>query len=233
MCKILNAVERRRKMVNTSEGNKNLRNKKGATKHCSWGLCNMDSRYPEQMKEGVFFIRSAKPGCLKDTTSDWERQQNLKKTEKAKRWLHARGRKNFNCIEQIRKDTNICSLHFVGQKRLTEEHPDPLKAGFEVFFERRKVKPPKQRLPLQKKTKKDEFDIACYSGNASSSNENTLPTTDTDDNDETNNSITSNTQILFEKLDTDSLKKKEIFDNNSMEKILEKNTDLQQEEQGK
>ena len=93
MCKILNAVERRRKMVNTSEGNKNLRNKKGATKHCSWGLCNMDSRYPEQMKEGVFFIRSAKPGCLKDTTSDWERQQNLKKTEKAKRWLHAYGRR--------------------------------------------------------------------------------------------------------------------------------------------
>ena len=85
----------------------------------------------------------------------------------------------------------------------------------------------------RKKQKKDEFDIACYSGNASSSNENTLPTTDTDDNDETNNSITSNTQILFEKLDTDSLKKKEIFDNNSMEKILAKNTDLREEEQGK
>ena len=154
MCKILNAVERRRKMVNTSEGNKNLRNKKGATKHCSWGLCNMDSRYPERMKEGVFFIRFVKPSHLKDAMSDWERQQNLKKTEKAKRWLHACGRKNFNRIEQIRKDTKICSLHFVGQKIPTEEHPDPLKAGFEVFFERRKGKPPKQRLPLQKKTKK-------------------------------------------------------------------------------
>ena len=31
----------------------------------------MDSRYPERMKEGVFFIRFAKPGRLKDTTSDW------------------------------------------------------------------------------------------------------------------------------------------------------------------
>ena len=154
------------KWIIPSEGNKNLMNKKGATKHCSWGLYNMDSRYPEQMKR-VFFITFAKPGCLKDTMSDWERQQNLKKTEKAKRWLHACGRKDFNRIEQIKKDTYICSLHFVGQKGPTEEHPDPVKAGDEGFFERRKRKPPKQRLPLQKKAKKDEFDIACYSGNVS------------------------------------------------------------------
>ena len=60
----------------------------------------MDSRYPERMKEGVF-IRFAKPGHLKDTMSDWERQQNFKKTEKTKRWLHVCGRKDFNRIEQI------------------------------------------------------------------------------------------------------------------------------------
>ena len=138
------------------------------------------------------------------------------------------GRKDFNCIEQIKKDTYICSLHFFGQKGPTDDHPDPVKAGDEGFFERRKRKPPKQRLPLQKKTKKDEFDIACYSGNVSSSNENTLLTTDTTDNDETDNSIISNTEILFEKRDTDSLNKKEIFDNNSMEKTLEKTTDLRQ-----
>ena len=54
-------------------------NKKGASKHCSWGLCNMDSRYPEPMKEGVFFITFAKPGRLKDTISDWKQQQNFKK----------------------------------------------------------------------------------------------------------------------------------------------------------
>ena len=46
-----------------------------------------------------------------------------------------------------------------------------MKAGDEGFFERRKINPPKQRLPLQKRTKKDEFDLACYSGNVSSSNE--------------------------------------------------------------
>ena len=35
MFKILNAVERRSKMDYTSEGNKNLMNKKDATKHCT------------------------------------------------------------------------------------------------------------------------------------------------------------------------------------------------------
>ena len=69
ICKILNVVERCSKMDNTSDGNKYLMNKKDATKHCSWGLYNMDSRYPERMKEGVFFIRFAKPGCLKD--NEW------------------------------------------------------------------------------------------------------------------------------------------------------------------
>ena len=44
----------------------------------------------------------------------------------------------------------------------------------------------------EKTTKKDEFDIACYSGNVSSSNENTLLTTDTTIN-ETDNSIIGNT----------------------------------------
>ena len=106
------------------------------------------------MKEGVFFIRFAKPGRLKDTMSDWERQENLKKTGKAKRWLHASGRNDFNRIEQIKKDFYICSLHFVGQRGPTQEHPDSVKAGDEDFFERRKRKPSKQRLSLQKKAKK-------------------------------------------------------------------------------
>ena len=64
-----------------------------------------------------------------------------------------------------------------------------MKAGDKGFFERRKGKLPKQRLPLQKKTKKDELDIACYSGDVSSSNENTLVTTDSTDNDETENQL--------------------------------------------
>ena len=46
-----------------------------------------------------------------------------KKTEKAEKWLHGCGRKDFNSIEQIKKDAYICSLYFVGQKGPTEEHP--------------------------------------------------------------------------------------------------------------
>ena len=206
-------------MDNVSEGNKNLMNKKGATKHCSQGLSNIDSRYPERMREGAFFIRSAKPGRLKDTISDWERQQGFKKTEKAKRWLHACGRKNLNRIEQIKKDTYICSLHCVDKKGPTEEHPDPVKAGDEAFG-RRQRKPPKKDYRYRKKLKKYELNIACYSENVSSSTENTLLTTDTTDNDVIDYSIISNTEVLFEKRDTDSLNKKEIFDDDDDEFFL-------------
>ena len=64
----------------------------------------------------------------------------------------------------------------------------------------------------RKKAKKDELDIACYSGNVCSSNEHTLLTTDTTDNAVTDNSIISNTEVLVEKRETGSLNRKEIFD---------------------
>ena len=40
--------------------------KKGATKHCSWGLCKWDSPYPEYMPVGTHFIKFAKAGKVKD-----------------------------------------------------------------------------------------------------------------------------------------------------------------------
>ena len=178
----------------------------------------MDSRYPERLNKGVFFILFAKPGRIKDTMSDWERQHNLKKTEKARRWLHACGRKDFDRIEKISKDTYICCRHFFDQKGPTEEHTDPVKVGNVGFFETSMRKPPKQEIPLREKAKNDEFDIACYSGKVSSSNENTLLTAHTTDNAVTDNSIISNTEILFKQRGTDNSNKKEIFDNNSMEK---------------
>ena len=73
---------------------------------------------------------------------------------------------------------------------------------------------------MQKKAKKYELNIACYSENVSSRNENTLLTTDTTDNDVTDYSIISNTEVLFEKRDTDSLNKKEIFDDEEDELFL-------------
>ena len=83
-----------------------------------------------------------------------------------------------------------------------------MKAGDEGFFERRKRKPPKQRLgTITEKKKKYDFNIACYSGNVSSSNENTLLLTLLIMMKLTTPFI-SNTEILFEKHDKDSLNKR-------------------------
>lgn len=55
----------------------------------------MDSRYPEIIKDGIFFTRFTKPGWVKDTMSDWKKEQQLTKTVKAKHWLHADGREDW------------------------------------------------------------------------------------------------------------------------------------------
>ena len=86
--------------------------------------------------------------------SGWERRQNFNKTEKAKRWLHAYGRKDFNHIEQIKKDTYSCSLHFVGQKGPTEEHPDRVKAGDEAFLKDGRENHQNKDYQYRKKQKK-------------------------------------------------------------------------------
>ena len=46
-------------------------------KRCQWGLCDADSRYPERLTGGVFFVPFPKP------------KRNL---EKCKRWIKACGR---------------------------------------------------------------------------------------------------------------------------------------------
>ena len=63
-------------------------------KHCSWGKCSSDSRYP---KTGVTFIPFPKPNKFPD---------------KAKRWAHLCGRGEAFTCKNITKDTYICSLHF-------------------------------------------------------------------------------------------------------------------------
>ena len=85
------------------------------TKHCCYGVCNSDSRYPERPEmAGVFFLTFPKP---------------LTKREKCLRWIKACGRPHdtFN-IQKINRATYICSLHFVGRKGPTAEHPDPIPA---------------------------------------------------------------------------------------------------------
>ena len=90
-------------------------------KHYCWGLCNSDSRYANRFRGyifpvlRVFFLRFVKPGRVKGNMTSWQKEQEKQKTEKAKRWLQACGRKDFSGISDIKKDIFICSLHFVGE----------------------------------------------------------------------------------------------------------------------
>ena len=62
--------------------------KAGATKHCCWGICPSDSRYADKLLPEAFFIRFPKPGKVKESTTDWEKQQEMQKTIMAKQWIH-------------------------------------------------------------------------------------------------------------------------------------------------
>ena len=87
----------------------------GATKHCCYGNCKSDSRYSnrEDMRD-VSFIRFPKPHL---------------NFEKCQKWIYACGRQGFS-VDNIKKDTYICSLHFVDKKGPTDEHPDPIPATY-------------------------------------------------------------------------------------------------------
>ena len=56
----------------------------------------------------------------------WEKDRENVKTEKVKKLVHACGR-GFS-IKNIKKDTFICSSHFIGGCGPTEEDPDLLLA---------------------------------------------------------------------------------------------------------
>ena len=88
-----------------------------ATKHCAWGTCKNDSRYPHLLNKNrngdpVRFIRFPPA----------KRWKSL--AEKRQRWIVACHRGDFLCS----KDSYICSLHFVGENGPTPEHPDPISA---------------------------------------------------------------------------------------------------------
>ena len=63
------------------------------------------------------------------------------KTEKAKRWIHACGRKDFTNVDQISKSTYICSLHF------SKDNPDPIIATSVTEKERKYCEPRKRPPP--------------------------------------------------------------------------------------
>lgn len=121
-------------------------------KHCCYGACNSDSRYygKREDMDGVTFIPFPK-----------------QKTQlvKCERWIKLCGRKYFS-VENIKKETYICSKHFVGGKGPTPEHPDPLPTlatSFErnSLLSKRKRKSPRKRYvtPKLSKRKKLAFDL--------------------------------------------------------------------------
>ena len=63
-------------------------------KHCCWGTCKSDSRYPERL-EGAFFIPFAKPKQTPDKCRLWVK-------------LCGRPHKQLN-VGKVTKDTYICS----------------------------------------------------------------------------------------------------------------------------
>ena len=131
--------------------------RKGSTKHCCWGNCKNDPRYPDKLPSGTYFIRFPKPGNIKESMTQWEKDRENVKTEKAKKWVHACGREGFS-IKNIKKDTFICSNHFIGCCSPTEEDPDPLLATLTDKELKKKAsrkrKPPKQRELIPPKAKK-------------------------------------------------------------------------------
>ena len=119
----------------------------GSAMHCSYGVCVSDSRYPEKSPKGLFFVGFAKPGKIKEGMTKWQIEQGILKTEKAKRWIHLCGRNGFT-MNNIKKDTHICSLHFVGENGPTPEYPDPIKASLsdaEVQIMNKRRRPPRQK----------------------------------------------------------------------------------------
>ena len=78
--------------------------KKGTTKHCCWGNCVNDTRYPERLPPGTYFIPFPKVGKIKDGMTQWEKNKQNDKIEKAKKWIHACGQIGFG-IQNIKGHT--------------------------------------------------------------------------------------------------------------------------------
>ena len=93
-----------------------------ATRHCCWGKCNNDSRYPERL-----------PDSLKEMLKNGQKafipfpkpRHDLKLCQ---RWVNACSRQNFS-VKNVNYNTYICAVHWPGGKGPTKEFPDPFKAN--------------------------------------------------------------------------------------------------------
>ena len=124
-----------------------------ATRHCCWGICKSDSRYPERL-----------PDSLKEMLKNGQKAfipfpKPKHGLERCQRWINACSRENFT-VKNINYNMYICALHWPGGKGPTYEFPDPLKANLtseEMDRSRRKRKAPLQRRsvePVNKRARK-------------------------------------------------------------------------------
>ena len=102
--------------------------KKRGKKHCCFGTCKSDTRRLHLLPEGIQFIPFPKPGKIRDGMTELEKDKIRMKTEKTKRWIHLCGRKDFTSIDQVTKNTYMCTLHFPTLAGPTDEYPEPFPA---------------------------------------------------------------------------------------------------------
>lgn len=106
-------------------------------KHCSYGTCKSDSRYPEKLM-GAKFIPFPKP------KSD---------LEKCLRWISCCRRPHAQLnVDKITKHTYVCSKHFISLDGPSDEYPDPCDAQTgELHRARRKI------IYLSQQSKSDDL----------------------------------------------------------------------------
>lgn len=111
--------------------------RKGTTKRCCYGVCKSDTRYKSFKTNTFYFINFPKP-CLEYRKKIIKSSSKLHikacaKCAKCELWVKKCGRsdRGFRSIDDVTKDTYICSLHFLGESGPTEQNPDPL--SYEEF----------------------------------------------------------------------------------------------------
>ena len=120
-----------------------------STKHCCWGTCDSDSRYPEKLHKSLkemvklgmkIFILFPKP------------------SQGIECWINACSRENFT-VDLITRNTYICALHWPGERGPTDEFREPLKANFTAYEVLKasglKCKAPHPMVLVDKRARKD------------------------------------------------------------------------------
>lgn len=126
-----------------------------STKHCCWGECRSDSRYPDKLHKSLKeMVASANSAKIFIPFPKPSLPQNI---DRCHRWISACCREHFT-INDITRNTYVCALHWPGKKGPTQEFPDPLKANFTPYeikiATRPKRKAPRERNIDAKRTKK-------------------------------------------------------------------------------